>query len=119
MKEFFARASAGSYRLGLALGLIHLVLAWWVIISVGMSEPDAQWQLIWIFFLPFDFPFSRVVFFSPWIFPDWYFRSLPYPMGLFRGFILPAFVHGIIGPMWYYLLPVCISSLKASSGEKS
>lgn len=113
MKEFFARASGTSYQLGLVLCLIHIVIAWWFIIKLGRSEPDAQWQLIWIYFLPFDFPFSLLVFFSGSIFPDWSFKSFPYPVSEFRSFILPAFIHGIIGPLWYFLLPVGISSLRA------
>jgi hypothetical protein len=113
MNEFFARASVANNRLGLTLCVIHFVISWWVIISVGKSEPDAQWQLVWILFLPFDLPFSLLVFFSGSIFPDWSFRSIPYPLSEFRGFILPAFIHGIIGPLWYYFLPVCISSLRS------
>ncbi|PXF55875.1 MAG: hypothetical protein C4B58_14495 [Deltaproteobacteria bacterium] len=116
MREFFNRASNTSYQVGLVLCLIHLIIAWWVIIKLSRSEPDAQWQLVWIFFLPFDLPFSLLVFFSGSIFPDWSFKLLPYPMGEFRSFILPTFVHGIIGPLWYFFLPVCFSSLRAYRG---
>ena len=112
MKEFFKRASKTSYALGLVLGLIHIVLSWWVIIDLGTSEPDAQWQLVWIFFLPFDLPFSLLVFLGGSILPDWSFQSLSYPVSEFRSFIFPAFVHGIIGPLWYFFLPVWISSLR-------
>jgi hypothetical protein len=112
MKEFFVRASYTSYRLGIVLSLIHLVISWWVIINIGRAEPDAQWQLVWLFFLPFDLPFSLLIFFSGSIFPDWSLAFLPYPMSEFRGFILPAFIHGIICPIWYFLLPISISSLK-------
>lgn len=110
-KRFFDRASDTSYRIGLLLCLIHVVIAWWVIISLASSEPDAQWQLMWIFFLPFDLPFSLLVFFSSSIFPDWSFKMFPYPISEFRGFILPAFIYGIIGPLWYFFLPICLSSL--------
>lgn len=112
MKNFFARGNTASYLLGLVLCLIHLVISWWVIIGLVRGEPDAQWQLVWIAFLPFDLPFSLLVFFSDLIFPDWSFERFPYPVSEFRSFILPAFVHGIIGPLWYFLLPVCISSLR-------
>src|SRR6266568_4339043 len=111
MKSLFSRASKASYQFGLVLGLIHLVIGWWVILRLIQNEPDAQWQLVWIFFLPFDLPFSLLVFYSSSIFSDWTFKSLPYPMSQFRSFILPVFVHGIIGPIWYFLLPVMISSL--------
>jgi len=112
IKQFFGRASKASYLLGFALCLIHLVVSWWVIITLGRSEPDAQWQLTWILFLPFDLPFSLLVFFSGSFFPDWSFNSLPYPVSEFSSFIVPAFIHGIIGPLWYLLLPVCISALR-------
>ena len=112
MKKIFAGASTASYLLGLVLCLIHLVISWWVIIGLVRGEPDAQWQLVWIAFLPFDLPFSLLVFFSALIFPDWSFEGLPYPVSEFRSFILPAFVHGIIGPLWYLLLPAIISGLR-------
>ena len=112
MKNFFLRASGLSYRLGIILCFIHLVLSWWIIVSLGLNEPDSQWQLVWLFFLPFDLPFSLLVFFSGLIFPDWSFKSIPYPVGEFRSFILPAFIHGIIGPLWYFFLPVWISGRK-------
>lgn len=119
MKNIFARASATSYRIGIVLGLIHLLIAWWVIIDLGRGEPDAQWQLVWILFLPFDFPFSLLVLFSGLIFPDWSFDALPYPVGEFRHFILPAFIHGIIGPAWYFFVPVCIDGLMTRRGKRA
>jgi hypothetical protein len=112
MKSLFTKASSASYRVGFTLGFIHLVISWFVIIGLATSEPDAQWQLIWVFFLPFDLPFSVINFLPSYYLPHWSFiESLPYPISSFKGFILPSFVHGIIGPLWYFFLPVCISSL--------
>jgi hypothetical protein len=111
MKKTLAAASSGSYKFGLVLCLIHLVISWWVIITVGLSEPDAQWQLVWIIFLPFDFPFSLLVLFAGDIFPDWSLRGFSYPLGDFISFIVPAFIHGTIGPLWYFFLPVYIDGL--------
>ncbi len=118
MKKIFAAAGVASYKLGLVLSLIHLVISWWVIISVGLSEPDAQWQLVWIAFLPFDFPFSLRVIFAGDIFPDWSLKGFPYPLGDFISFIVPAFVHGIIGPLWYFFLPVFIDGLMTSKSRR-
>lgn len=118
MKKIFAAASAASYKLGLVLSLIHLVISWWVIISVGLSEPDAQWQLVWIAFLPFDFPFSLLVIFAGDIFPDWSLKGFPYPLGDFISFIVPAFVYGIIGPLWYFFLPVFVDGLMTSKSRR-
>lgn len=108
MKKVFAAAGSGTYKLGVVACAIHLVVSWWIIIFVLMSDHDAQWQLIWIFLLPFDFPFSLLVFFAGYIFPGWYFRGLPSPWDDFHSFVLPVVVHGIIGPLWYFFLPVYI-----------
>jgi hypothetical protein len=118
MRRFLSGASKTSYRLGTVLCLLHLAISWWVIISLCRGAPDAQWQLVWILFLPFDLPFSLLVFFSGSIFPDWSFSALPYPMSEFRTFILPAVIHGIVGPLWYFFLPVSISGLRAFSKRK-
>ncbi len=113
MKEFFSRASGTSYSIGTTLALIHIVASWYVILRIAGKEPDAQWQLVWIFFLPFDLPFSLLVFFAGSIFPDWSFKSVSYPISEFRSFLWPSFIHGIVGPLWYFLLPIFISSLRA------
>lgn len=112
MKTFFNNASAASFKLGLVMCLVHLLISWLVIIKLGLSEPDSQWQLVWIYFLPLDLPFSLLVYFSGSIFADWSFNSYPYPVSEFRSFVLPSIIHGIIGPLWYFFLPVCISSLR-------
>jgi hypothetical protein len=109
-KGFFARASARSYKIGFFLCFFHLVVSWWVIISLGLSKPTAQWQLTWVLFLPFDFPISLLWFLGLKILPDSLFGSFPYPFGEFKAFIVPAFIHGILGPLWYFFLPVAVSS---------
>ncbi len=111
MKQIFSAASAGSYKLGLSLGAVHLLISWWIIIGLVISERDAQWQLTWIFLLPFDFPFSLLVLFAGYIFPDWSFTGLPSPWDDFHSFLVPVIVHGIIGPLWYFFLPVFIDGL--------
>jgi len=91
MKEIFAAASSGAYKLGAVAAVVHLVISWWIIISVLVSDRDAQWQLIWIFLLPFDLPFSLLVIFAG-----------------SQTFLLPMIIHGIVGPLQYFLLPVLI-----------
>ena len=117
MKEFLGRASRTSYWIGAVLCLTHLVISWSVIINLALEEPDAQWQLIWLFFMPFDLPFS-ILDFSGILLPNWSFDTLPYPISEFRGYILPSFVHGVIGPIWYFLLPIIISSIWKRHQEK-
>jgi len=108
MKKILAVASGGAYKLGLIGCMIHLVISWWIITYVVLSGRDAQWQLVWVFLLPFDFPFSLLVLFRGYIFPDWYFSRLPSPLNDFQSFIVPVVVHGIVGPLWYFFLPVFI-----------
>jgi hypothetical protein len=119
MKEIFAAASRGAYKLGAVAGITHLVMSWWTIIFVLMSHRDAQWQFICIFLLPFDLPFSLLVVFSGYIFPEWNFRKLPSPWADFHSFILPMIVHGIIGPLQYFLLPLLIDGFMTRRAVRS
>ena len=114
MRGFLGRASSTSYVVGSVLGVLHLSISWWVIFGLVRGGADAQWQLVWFLFLPFDLPFSLLVFFSGSFVPDWSIASLPYPVSELRGFILPAIIHGLVGPLWYFLLPVAVSSVRRS-----
>ena len=89
-----------------------MVVLWNLIIRLASHEPDAQWQFAWLVFFPFDFPFSLLVLFGGLIFPDW---SMPlrYPLGDFRSFILPSLIHGVVGPLWYFFVPVFISGFRS------
>ena len=88
---------------GFLLAGMHLIISWIVIINICRSEPDAQWQLIWVYFFPFDFPFSILSFFSGAFFSDDYVNiKLPCRVCGFTDFIVPAIVHGVIGPLWYF-----------------
>src|ERR1051325_4932870 len=98
-------------RMGAILGLVHLVVSWWILIYVGTSERDAQWQLIWIFLLPFDFPFSLLVLFSGSTFPEFSFNHLPSPLNDFHGFIIPTIIYGFVGPLWYLFLPILVDGV--------
>jgi hypothetical protein len=111
VKKIFAAASGGAYKLGLIACLIHLLMSWWIIFSVLTSSRDAQWQFIWIFLLPFDLPFSLLVLFAGYIFPGWHFSGLYSPWDDFHSFVLPVIVYGIIGPLWYFFLPVYVDGL--------
>jgi hypothetical protein len=100
------------------LGLLHLSISWWVLLRLALGGVDAQWQLTWLLFLPFDLPFSLLVFFSNSFIPDWKVSFLPYPSSEFRSFVLPAAIHGLVGPLWYFVLPVAISRWRGSRQRK-
>ena len=118
IKEIFAAASDGAKKVGRIAFVIHLVLSWLVILGVLISDRDAQWPLIWIFFLPFDFPFSLCVLFAGYLFPGWYLGGLPSPWDSFHNFILPVIIHGVVGPLWYFFLPVFIDGLLTLRGSR-
>ena len=111
MKRIFLAAGPVAYKIGVVAGGIHLVISWWTIIYILTSDRDAQWQLIWIFFLPFDFPFSLLVLFAGYVFPGVYFSGLSSPWDDFHSFVLPLVVHGVVGPLWYFFVPVFIDGI--------
>jgi hypothetical protein len=111
MKRILLAAGPVAYKIGVVAAAVHLVISWWVIIHVLTSDRDAQWQLIWIFLLPFDFPFSLLVLFAGYIFPGWYFTGAPSPWDDFHSFVLPLVVHGVVGPLWYFFVPVFVDGV--------
>src|SRR5580658_4440331 len=110
MKSLFPGASQRSRRWGYALCVIHTLASWWVVISVATAPPDAQWQLIWVFFWPFDFPCAVVWLALGYFLPGWHFSALADPIGDFRYFIMPAVLFGIVAPLLYLIAPQMISS---------
>jgi hypothetical protein len=109
MKKHLIYASKTSYIIGLILFSIHLLISWWIIIDLGTSELNAQWILIWLYFFPFDLPFSFLFLMGIFL-PNWSFSFLPYPVSQFRAYLVPSFVFGVIGPIWYFFIPVIISN---------
>ena len=119
MKRVFTTASRGAYKLGAVAAIVHLVVSWWIIGSVLTSPRDTQWQLIWIFLLPFDVPFSLLVLFAGYIFRSGIFESFLRRGMTLRFFVLPTIVHGIIGPVRYFLLPVLIDGFMTRRALRS
>jgi hypothetical protein len=113
MKSLFPGASQRSRRWGYALCVIHTLASWWVVISVATAPLDAQWQLIWVFFWPFDFPCAVVWLALGYFLPGWHFSALADPIGDFRYFIMPAVLFGIVAPLLYLIAPQMISSYLA------
>src|SRR5579859_7253173 len=107
--KIFELASKRSKAIGSLLAVAHFLVSWWVIVDLVRSDFDAQWQLIWIFFLPFDLPFSLITFYGPRFLPPVDISVLPHPLNNFYLFFLPTFIHGIIGTFWYFLFPTLIS----------
>lgn len=110
MYRFFPQATRHSLMLAWFLLLVHALVSWSIIFRLATTEPDAQWQLIWVFFLPIDFPFSLLVYYSSAFIPDGLIAGLRYPISDIRGFIWPSIIHGILGPIWYFFIPLVISN---------
>jgi hypothetical protein len=88
-----------------------MLLFAWVVHDMVESGFDALWQLAWLIFAVIDFPVSLLALLTQKIVPDCYFRSLPYPIGKLRDFIVPAFFYGVLGTLWYFFIPVAVSSI--------
>lgn len=103
-------ASKFSIKLGLALSSLHLLVVLLVAISLLSTEIDSQWQLVWVPFYILDLPVSLLVIFSRELFP---FMSSPwsnYPASEFHDFIAPIVVFGVLGSLWWFLIPVLSSN---------
>lgn len=100
-------------KIGVALGLVHLLLVAVVALDLAREELDAQWQLIWIPFLVADFPVSLLIPLMWYLFPTAHLSFGSYPVSEAQGFIFPVVVHGIIGSLWWFLIPILAARLWA------
>lgn len=118
----FRFASSLSIKVGTALALSHFFIVLAIVWSLLVSELDAQWQLTWVPLLLLDFPVSLIVVFSTDIFAGMSSPWTSYPASELHGFVLPALVHGILGSLWWFILPVAVSSawksIRARSQQK-
>lgn len=95
--------------LGGILFLIHFVVSWKVIFLAASTPYDAQWELIWVYFWIPDFPVSLIHYGALVFVPNFNVPFLPRLIGNFDNFLVPAFVYGIVAPLWYFSVPVFIS----------
>jgi len=99
------------FRVGLILAALHLLFSVFAIATIAATGHDAQWQFGWLVFLPIDFPISLITLFGGYFCPDVHVGFLPYPVSSLRHFVLPSFIHGILGPIWYFFIPAVAVSL--------
>ena len=88
--------------LGLLLSLGHFVL--FVVFSVKMNigSQDAMSGILWDIWRTIDFPVSLLAFYGFIPAPlEWSFTILV-------KFIYPYFIHGVIGTVWWFFIPVII-----------
>lgn len=91
-------------KIGVGLAAVHLVAFVLFVLYLHVST-EGQARLLWALWLPLDFPVSLVVITGfDLISPD-------SQLGSFVRMWLPYFVHGILGTIWWFFIPVVIGSI--------
>jgi hypothetical protein len=109
--KIISNASLKSKIIGIILGGIHFCYSWWIILcEIPKSQNDAQWPMMWIVFWNYDWPFSLIHIWSLKYLPSFNVWFLPQGISDFNNFLVPSFVYGILGPLWYFIIPVLISN---------
>lgn len=99
-----------SKKVGLALAGIHIFIFSCFVLYLEFKA-DGQLRLLWTLWLPIDFPVSLLV---PMIFD-----VVPKDVegfSMFRHYA-PHFVHGILGPVWWYCLSRFVGSILTRFGS--
>jgi len=91
-----------SRKIGITFLLIHIV-AFILFVFYMHSSSDGQARLLWVLWLPIDFPVSLFVTYGFDVIPS------DSEVGAFVRRWLPYFVHGVFGAIWWYFIPVFIS----------
>ena len=91
-------------KIGVGFAAVHLVA--FVLFALYLYlATEGQARLLWTLWLPLDFPVSLVVIKGFDLFsPD-------SQIGSFVRMWLPYFVHGVLGAIWWFFIPVVIGSI--------
>ena len=98
-----------SFAKGIAL--VHVALFVLFVLYLQFGTSDGQSRLLWTIWLPIDFPVSLITI-----------AGLDLVQGdselvsTFRR-VLPFFVHGFLGPVWWYFLVMLIGRLFSRLGR--
>lgn len=106
-----------AFRIGIILGLCHFAFIM-IPVYLIVTDPRAQWQLLWIGPMFIDFPVSVLTFLILLLLPNMYVPFLPYPIGSVREFIFPLLIHGILGSLWYVYLSVLVANIRRRIAKK-
>lgn len=103
----------GLFYLGAVLAILHFIYVAKIVIWIGTASGAelGQCQMVWCEPGYIDFPISLVVgmFLQlPFDIDIDILSILPYEMGSLTLFWIPALFHGIIGTLFYFLLPTLI-----------
>ena len=91
-------------KIGVGIAAVHLAAFVLFALYLYLST-EGQARLLWTLWLPLDFPVSLVVIKGfDLISPDSH-------IGSFVRMWLPYFVHGVLGTIWWFFIPVVIDSI--------
>ena len=91
-------------KIGVGFAVVHIAVFVLFVLYLQLST-EGQARLLWSLWLPLDFPVSLLVIFG--------FDLISYDsqFGSFVGTWLPYFVHGVLGTMWWFLIPIVIGRI--------
>ena len=100
-------------RIGLLFATVHLIIFIIFVYFIHVISTEGQSRLLWTIWLPFDFPISLLVSFG--------FDLIPPDNGTGSTirYWLPYFVHGGLGTIWWYFIPVILRSFFLRIGRKT
>ena len=98
-------------KIGVGLAAVHLV--GFILFTLYLhSSSEGQAPLLWALWLPLDFPVSLIVIKGFDLIPP------DSQLGSFLTKWLPYFVHGLLGTIWWFFIPVLISSIFNRTANK-
>lgn len=91
-------------KFGAGFAMVHLTVFVLFVIYLQLST-EGQARLLWALWLPLDFPASLLVVFGLDLI------SYDSQFGSFVGTWLPYFVHGVLGTIWWFFIPIVVGKI--------
>jgi hypothetical protein len=94
-----------SKLIGLLFAIAHFVVFVIFSIKMNLGSQDPMAGMLWGLWKTVDFPISLLAFYG--------FISAPieWSFSIFVRFIYPYFVHGMLGTIWWFFIPVIIGRI--------
>jgi len=91
--------------IGLFFAVIHLMLFTMFSIKMNYGSQDAMSGMLWELWKTVDYPISLLAFYG--------FISAPieWDISILVKYIYPYFVHGVLGTIWWFFIPVVIGGI--------
>ena len=91
-------------KVGVVFAAVHIIV-FVLFVAYMFTSSEGQARLLWALWLPLDFPVSLFVTMGF----DHLSPSSQYG-GLARTW-LPYFVHGLLGPIWWFFIPIILANI--------